>query len=122
VGEESRRRPFKRVDYLLRYRGEMIAVIEAKDESHPVDAGLEQAKSYARFLDIPFAFSSNGHGFLEFDFVENKSREMSVFPAPDELWSRWQSYLFPSNQEKAILKAAEASSADYQDPLLFPVC
>lgn len=47
----------------------MIAVLEAKDESHAVDAGLEQAKSYAKFLDVPFAYSSNGHGFVEFRFL-----------------------------------------------------
>lgn len=64
VGEESRRREPRRVDYLLRYDGQMIAVLEAKDESHPPDAGLEQAKSYARLLDVPFAYSANGHAFV----------------------------------------------------------
>ena len=63
VGETSRRRQPRRVDYLLRYHGQMIAVIEAKDEIHSVDAGLEQAKEYARMLAVPFAYSSNGHGF-----------------------------------------------------------
>src|SRR5205823_6025226 len=51
IGEESRRREPQRVDYLLRYGGLMIAVLEAKSESHPVDTGLEQAKSYAAMLD-----------------------------------------------------------------------
>ena len=45
VGEESRRREPRRVDHLLRYDGQKIAVLEAKDVSHPPDAGLEQAKS-----------------------------------------------------------------------------
>lgn len=53
VGEEARRREPRRVDYLLRYDGQMIAVLEAKDERHSPDAGLEQAKSYARLLDVP---------------------------------------------------------------------
>jgi hypothetical protein len=67
----------------------MIGVLEAKDERHSPDAGLEQAKSYARLLDVPFAYSSNGHAFVEFDFFENKSRELDTFHAPDELWKRW---------------------------------
>jgi type I restriction enzyme, R subunit len=92
VGEESRRREPRRVDYLLRYRSEMIAVLEAKDETQAADAGLEQAKAYARMLDVPFAYSSNGRGFVEFDFFLNRSRELSGFPAPDELWHRWTLY------------------------------
>ena len=55
-------------------------MIEAKDETQAADAGLEQAKEYARMLDVPFAYSSNGHGFVEFDFFLNRSRELYVFP------------------------------------------
>lgn len=57
VGEEARRREPRRVDYLLRYNGQMIAVLEAKDERRTADAGLEQAKFYARLLHVPFAYS-----------------------------------------------------------------
>ena len=83
VGEASRRREPHRVDYLLRYNGQMIAVLEAKDERHTSDAGLEQAKTYARLLNVPFAYSSNGHAFVEFDLLVNKSRELGSFPAPN---------------------------------------
>ena len=61
IGEEARRREPLRVDYLLRYLGQMIAVLEAKGEAFAIDTGLEQAKSYARMLDVPFAYASNGH-------------------------------------------------------------
>jgi type I restriction enzyme, R subunit len=90
IGEESRRREPLRVDYLLRYCGQMIAVLEAKGETHSADEGLEQAKMYATILDVPFAYSSNGHGFVEFDFFLNQSRAFSLFPTPDELWQRWE--------------------------------
>ena len=74
VGEESRRREPRRVNYVLRYyKGQMIAVLEAKDESHLQDTGLEQAKSYAHLLDVPFGYSSDGHAFVELDFFENRS-------------------------------------------------
>jgi hypothetical protein len=41
---------------------------QAKSEIYSADAGLEQAKSYAEMLDVPFAYSSNGASFVEFDF------------------------------------------------------
>src|SRR5439155_17763239 len=50
VGDDSRRRPGKKVDYLFRYHGQMIAVLEAKEESESVDAGLGQARNYAELL------------------------------------------------------------------------
>jgi type I restriction enzyme, R subunit len=79
VGEESRRREPRRVDYLLRYSSEMIAVLEAKDEAQAADAGLEQAKAYARMLDVPFAYSSNGRGFVEFDFFLTEAENYPAF-------------------------------------------
>jgi hypothetical protein len=106
VGEESRRREPRRVDFLLRYNGQMIAVLEAKDERHSPDGGLEQAKSYARLLDVPFAYSAIGHALVEFDFSENRSRELTGFPAPDELWNRWQTA--PPERLKPAELAAEA--------------
>jgi type I site-specific restriction endonuclease len=61
VGEESRRRQPRRADYLLRlYNALPIAILEAKDESHTADAGLEQAKAYPLTLGVPFAYSSSG--------------------------------------------------------------
>jgi type I restriction enzyme R subunit len=58
----------KRADYILHYKPNLpLAVIEAKDNSHSVGSGMQQALAYARALDIPFVFSSNGDGFLEHD-------------------------------------------------------
>jgi len=128
VGETSRRRQPRRVDYLLRYHGQAIAVIEAKDEIHSVDAGLEQAKEYANMLDVPFAYSSNGHGFVEFDFYLNRSRELAAFPKPDNLWNRWQMLRVTSREVYATELAAEAIPEDSAtlgrpaDPLLYPYC
>jgi type I restriction enzyme R subunit len=128
VGETSRRRQPRRVDYLLRYHGQMIAVIEAKDETHSADAGLEQAKEYARMLDVPFAYASNGHGFVEFDFFLNRSRELDAFPRPDNLWNRWQQMRVTSREVYETELAAETHPEDSAalgrpaDPLLYPYC
>lgn len=128
VGEESRRRQPRRVDYLLRYQGQMIAVLEAKDETHTSGAGLEQAKSYAKMLDVPFAYSSNGHGFVEFDFFSNQSREISSFPAPKDLWHRWEQYRKQATAQLPSNRVADAGSSyitkrvQQINPLLYPVC
>src|SRR5947208_12185321 len=58
----------KRADYLLYYKPNIpIAVIEAKDNSHSVGDGIQQALEYAETLNIPFVFSSNGDGFVFHD-------------------------------------------------------
>jgi type I restriction enzyme, R subunit len=130
VGEESRRREPRRVDYLLRYCSEMIAVLEAKDETQAADAGLEQAKADARMLDVPFAYSSNGHGFVEFDFFLNRSRELSAVPSPDELWHHWTVYRSSQATPQLTSRVAEREEPLYgsqparaqRQPLLYPYC
>ncbi len=83
----------KRVDYLLYLSANNpIAVVEAKDNSHGVSAGLQQAMEYAKMLDLPFAYSSNGDGFMEHDFLTGKEREfaMDEFPSEEELVTRYK--------------------------------
>ncbi len=67
-GQMAGRGARKRVDYLLDYQPNLrIAVIEAKDNTHSIRAGLQQAIAYATALDVPFVFSSNGDGFVLHD-------------------------------------------------------
>ncbi len=83
----------KRVDYLLYLSvNNPIAVVEAKDNSHGVSAGLQQAMEYAKMLDLPFAYSSNGDGFMEHDFLTGKERELAMddFPSEEELVARYK--------------------------------
>lgn len=89
IGEKVRRRPQKRADYLLRYtRDFVIAVVEAKAGYKSPSDGLQQAKDYAEVLGLKFAYATNGHGIVEFDFLAGKERELEIFPTPDELWQR----------------------------------
>ena len=91
IGEKVRRRRQKRADYLLRYtRDFTIAVIEAKPAYKSPGDGLQQAKEYAEILGLQFAYATNGHGIIEFDFATGKETEISSFPAPAELWSRFR--------------------------------
>nr|WP_017675368.1 DEAD/DEAH box helicase family protein [Pseudomonas chengduensis] len=85
----------KRADYLLSYQKNLpIALIEAKDNTHSIGSGMQQALGYAETLDIPFVFSSNGDGFLFHDRTgtgKQTETELSLdqFPSPDELWQRY---------------------------------
>ena len=88
----------KRVDYLLQYNNYLpLAVVEAKDNSHTVGAGMQQALGYAEALDVPFVFSSNGDGFLFHDrtgISDPVERQigMDEFPTPEELWHKYRTW------------------------------
>lgn len=87
-----RKRP-KKADYILYLReNHPIAIIEAKDNNHSISHGLQQAMDYAKMLDLPFAFSSNGDGFAEHDFLTGTERKfpMDEFPTEAELIARYE--------------------------------
>ncbi|MFM7266914.1 MAG: type I restriction endonuclease, partial [Cyanobium sp.] len=87
----------KRADYLLLHEGVPLAVIEAKDNSHALVAGMQQALAYSDALGVPhlpFVFSSNGDGFLWHDRTgQAEQREavlaLEAFPSPEEIWRRY---------------------------------
>ena len=82
----------KKADYVLyANKNKPIAIIEAKDNKHTIAFGMQQAMEYAIMLDVPFAFSSNGDGFLEHDFLTGKERYLGMddFPDLDDLMTRW---------------------------------
>lgn len=92
----------KFADYMLYYnKANPIAIVEAKDANHSVSFGMQQAKEYAQMMDVPFAFSSNGFGFEEYDFLTGKERSLSMdeFPTKDELYAR---YLKESNDGEGL--------------------
>ena len=88
----------KRADYVLYYKPNIpIALIEAKDKTHSVGDGIQQALDYAEILNIPFVFSSNGDGFVFHDRTgASNPREATIgldaFPSPDDLWARYRSW------------------------------
>ncbi len=87
-----RERP-KFADYVLyANKATPIAIVEAKDANHSVSHGLQQANIYAQMLDVKFAYSSNGEGFAEHDFLTGKERTfaMDEFPTKEELIERYK--------------------------------
>jgi type I restriction enzyme, R subunit len=92
TGQISRRRAKKRADFLLDYtRDVTIAVVEAKMDSEPAGTGMQQAKEYAEMLGLKFAYATNGHQIIEFDYLTGTEREIDAFPSPQELWDRFRS-------------------------------
>ena len=94
-GKLHTRGELKRADYILYYKSNIpLAVIEAKDNSHSIGAGMQQALNYAETLGVPFVFSSNGDGFLLHDrtgLAEKTEQELTLdaFPSPTQLWQRY---------------------------------
>ena len=107
TGRHGRRRPGKRADYILRYRPDFaIAVVEAKPTYATPGDGLQQAKEYAEILGLSFAYATNGHGIVEFDYTTGMERVIEAFPTPAELWAR--------------LTASESLGADAAETVLTP--
>ena len=76
----------KKADYILSYKWVKLAIIEAKKYSKEPTEWLEQAKQYAKILNIRFVFSTNWQKIYQFDmqtgfwgFVEN-------YPEPEKLY------------------------------------
>lgn len=97
-GKITARGTRKRADYILYYKPNIpIAIIEAKDNNQSVRSGIQQGLDYARILDIPCVFSSNGDGFLFHDRTatdENIETEIGLdqFPSPEQLWQKYKKY------------------------------
>lgn len=97
-GKLTARGTKKRADYILYYKSNIpIAIVEAKDNKHTVGAGIQQALDYARILDIPCVFSSNGDGFLFHDMTVTDGKIETIldnnnFPTPAQLWEKYKKY------------------------------
>ena len=125
-------------DYVLFYKGQKLAVIEAKRRDLPDTEGVGQAKKYARLLQTRFTYSTNGVGLYQIDMHTGEEGYVDSYPTPDELWNRtfseqnvwrdhfgevpfedkggqWQSRYY---QHNAINKALEAIAADRERILL----
>lgn len=109
----------KRADYVL-YLNENnpIAIVEAKDNNHSISHGLQQAMTYAQMIDVPFAFSSNGDGFAEHDFLTGKERTfgMNEFPSEEELIARYKAESNMTPEQESIMEQPYYSSQNTYPP------
>ena len=109
----------KRADYILYLNANNpIAIIEAKDNKHSIFHGLQQAMTYAKMLDLPFAYSSNGDGFAEHDFLTGKERQLKMdeFPTEVELISRFKEESGMTPTQETVIEQPYYSSQNTYPP------
>lgn len=109
----------KRADYILYLNANNpIAIIEAKDNKHSVSHGLQQGITYAQMLDLPFAYSSNGDGFAEHDFLTGKERQFGLdeFPTEAELVARFKQESGMTPAQEAVIDQPYYSSQNTYPP------
>src|SRR3989339_667511 len=118
-GKVAKRGIPKKADYILYYKNNIpIAVVEAKDNKHSVGAGLQQAVDYAETLDIPFAFSSNGDGFILQDLKSGENNEFGLnkFPSPKELWEKYKEYNNITENIENLITTEYYFETDWKEP------
>jgi type I restriction enzyme R subunit len=107
-GQIALRGERKFADYVLYHQNIPLAIVEAKDNNHPLGGGMQQALDYADMLDAPFAYSSNGDGFLQHtlltqDGLIEQELSLDAFPSPDVLWERYTQHKDMPAQVQTIL-------------------
>lgn len=113
-GKLTSRGKKKFADYILYYKPNVpIAIVEAKDNKYTLKSGIQQALDYAKILDIPSVFSSNGDGFYYHDKTVSEGdieKELSLkeFPTPEILWDKYKRYKGIESKE-----VEDISSQDY---------
>ena len=112
----------KFADYILYYKPNIpIALIEAKDNNHPVGGGMQQGLEYAATLDIPFVFSSNGDAFLFHDRTGLSGQTetelvLDAFPTPEQLWARYRAWKGLAPAEERIVLQNYHDDASGKEP------
>mgnify|MGYP000535082553 FL=1 len=98
-GQIGMRKTVKSADIVLYHKPNMpLAVIEAKANKHEIGKGMQQSLDYARLLDVPFVFASNGDGFIFHDktVAEGQPLETEIalddFPSPETLWQKYKAF------------------------------
>ncbi len=109
----------KRADYVLFYKNNFpLAIVEAKDNTHPVGAGLQQAIDYAKTLDVAYVYASNGDGFVEQNLITGEVRELALkqFPSPEVLYQRYLIDKGVSEAEEKVMLEPYYFIPNYKTP------
>ncbi len=121
-GKLHTRAKHKRADYVLFHKPNLpIAVIEAKDNTHTMGDGMQQALGYADLLQVPFVFSSNGDGFLFHnkiakDGVIEREIGLDEFPSSETLWQWWAEHQGLTTQQQALVTQDYYSDGSNKSP------
>ena len=118
-GKKVDRGEKKSVDYLLSYKNNLpLAVVEAKANKFSIGSGLQQGIDYAKTLDVPYVYSSNGDGFIEQNLLTGKVKELKLeeFPSPEKLYQRYLVDKGINQQEEKIMLEPYYYSPNYKTP------
>src|SRR5487761_29991 len=69
-------------DYILTYKNQKLAVIEAKSADSQPTEGAVQAKAYAEKLQITYTYSTNGHKIYQINMTSGNEEYVEKFPTP----------------------------------------
>ncbi|PID29440.1 MAG: restriction endonuclease subunit R [Candidatus Cloacimonadota bacterium] len=72
-------------DYILSFKNEKLAVIEAKSNEKSYSEGVEQAKDYAQKLHLKYAYATNGCEIYQINMQTGEEKLLNRFPGPQEL-------------------------------------
>jgi len=118
----------KFADYVLSWEpGVPVAVVEAKDNTHTVSHGIQQALGYAKLLQVPCAFSSNGDAFASHNKVAEDGEDIEVqfpmdsFPSPVDLWKRYKKFHQIKDDEEALVLQPYHSDSSDKEPRYYQV-
>ena len=118
----------KRADYVLyQKKGSPVAVVEAKNNTQAVGAGLQQALGYADLLNVPSAFSSNGDAFASHNRVVADGSDteteiaLDVFPSPEELWARYNRFKGIDDEQAALTTQPYQDDGSGKEPRYYQV-
>lgn len=75
-------------DYLLRFYGIPLAVLESKAEGEDVADGMQQGSRYASRLNIRFSIATNGHDWILTDNETGAYEVLSAPPTPEDIIAR----------------------------------
>ena len=113
----------KFADYVLSLKpGLPLAVVEAKDNTHTISSGLQQALGYAEIIEVPSAFSSNGDGFAEHNRAAATGEPteiefgMEVFPDPQTLWDRYRQFHRITDGEQILVQQPYHTDGTGKEP------
>jgi type I restriction enzyme R subunit len=112
-------------DYVLRFRGVPLAVLEAKAETEDASEGVQQGERYAKRLGLRFSIATNGAVWILSDLGDGSFETLDQVPSPDQLlekmgasvdWSRWEaSFRAGYHLDQLIQKRVRP----YQDMAIF---
>ena len=86
-------------DYLLRYRGVPLGILEVKQEAEDAADGIQQGSRYANRLAIRHSIATNGHDWIITDNLTGEYESLRSPPTPLDIvnrlgvtidWDRWE--------------------------------